>query len=325
MGLLDALRGGQDSPLARLLAPEVAMPMASALMGGGSNMQNLGAAFGAGGQAFGQIKEQKRLTAQTNKTRQFFVSKGLNDYADAIDMGLSPAETYKAYLADIKAQPPKGTSDMQEYEMAKQQGFGGSFMEYQVKMKEAGRNQVNIDTGVKLPTGYQWNDPNNQDMGVKPIAGGPATQLPTEAAGRIGLADSFLANYPKIREKIASGEVTGLIDNPNARFNSSSPAAETYRQVQSGVDSLQRMLTGAGMPASESAAYAYRYLPTMTDDANSMVEKLDRLKAELESVQAQVLKGRGGVDPSGAAPAAQQPGGDGWQEIAPGVRIRAIP
>jgi len=320
MGLLDALRGGQDSPLARLLAPEVAMPMASALMGGGSNMQNLGAAFGAGGQAFGQIKEQKRLTAQTNKTRQFFVSKGLTEYADAIDMGLSPAETYKAYLADIKAQPPKGTSDMQEYEVAKQQGFPGSFMEYQIKMKEAGRQQVNIDTGVKLPTGYQWNDPNNQDMGVKPIAGGPATQLPTEAAGRLGLANTFLENFPKIREKAASGILTGPIDNANARFNSSSEGAETFRQIQAGVDSLQRMLTGAGMPISEASQYAGRYLPTMTDDANSMVDKLDQLKSQLENVQQQVLKGRGGV-----APEAQTPDQGGWQEIAPGVRIRAIP
>lgn len=109
-GLFDLLGGGGgDNPLARFLAPEVAMPIAGALMGGGSNMQNLGQAFMAGGQALGQQNEGRRLKAQTNKTRQFFIDRGAQEYADAIDMGLSPAEAYKAYLADqkeLKAEKP---------------------------------------------------------------------------------------------------------------------------------------------------------------------------------------------------------------------------
>lgn len=190
------------------------------------------------------------------------------------------------------------TSDQKEYQYAVQQGFKGSFMDFMVKMKEAGRNQVNIDTGVKLPTGYQWVDPNDQNKGVQPIPGGPATQIPSEAAGRIGLADSFLANFDDIKKKVAAGQVTGPIDRFRATNDSSSEGAETYRQIQTGVDSLQRMLTGAGMPASEAQVYAFRYLPTYTDDAKSMVTKLDRLKSELESVQAKVLQGRGGATPS---------------------------
>lgn len=193
-----------------------------------------------------------------------------------------------------KPEGAKQTSDMQEYNLAVQQGFDGSFFDYQVKMKEAGRNQVNIDTGAKLPTGFMWNDPNDQNKGVHPIEGGPATQIPTEAAGRIGLADSFLDNFDTIRKNVASGQVTGPIDRARAGNDSSYPGAETYRQIQTGVDSLQRMLTGAGMPQSEAAAYAFRYLPTYTDDANSMVTKLDRLKGELTSVKGRVLQGRGG-------------------------------
>lgn len=186
----------------------------------------------------------------------------------------------------------KQTSDMQEYELAKTQGFQGTFFDYQVKMKEAGRNQVNIDTGAKLPTGFMWNDPNDQDLGVKPIAGGPATQIPSEAAGRIGLADTFLNDFDAIKKQVKSGGVTGPIDAFRSRNQSSYPGAETYRKIQTGVDALQRMLTGAGMPQSEAATYAFRYLPTYTDDAGSMVTKLDRLKSELESIKGRVLQGR---------------------------------
>lgn len=197
------------------------------------------------------------------------------------------------------------TSDMKEYNAAVKQGFKGTLMDFMVKMKEAGRNQVNIDTGTKLPSGFMWKDPNNQNLGVVPIPGGPATQLPSEAAGRIGLADSFLSNFDTIRGKVAGGVVTGPVDRFQATNNSSSDAGQVYQAIQTGVDSLQRMLTGAGMPASEAEQYAYRYLPGYTDTAESAAAKLDRLKAELESVQKKVLQGRGGAnDASPAAPKA---------------------
>jgi hypothetical protein len=144
-------------------------------------------------------------------------------------------------------------------------------------------------------------------LGVIPIPGGPATQIPAEAAGRIGLADSFLNNFDAIRGKVAAGVVTGPVDRFQATNNSSSEAGQVYQAIQSGVDSLQRMLTGAGMPASEAAQYSYRYLPTYTDDAQSAAAKLDRLKAELESVQKKVLQGRGGAPTADASAAKATP------------------
>lgn len=194
------------------------------------------------------------------------------------------------------------TSDMKEYDAAVKQGFKGTLMDFMVKMKEAGRNQLNIETGTKLPAGYMWIDPNDQKQGVMPIPGGPSTQIPAEAAGRIGLADTFLNNFDAIRQKVAAGEITGPLDAFRVRNDSQYGGAETFRQIQSGVDALQRMLTGAGMPASEAANYAYRYLPGYTDDAQSMAGKLDRLKSELESVKTRVLQGRGGLPAQAAQP-----------------------
>lgn len=231
------------------------------------------------------------LASDKTALRQYIMQRSQGQKPIEIAGRLVDPNTYQV-LADFSDKAPKQTSDMQEYELAKTQGFKGSFFDYQVKMKEAGRSQVNVDTGAKLPAGYVWNDPNNQDAGVHPIAGGPATVLPSEAAGRIGLADSFLKNFDTIRGKVASGVVTGPIDRFQATNNSSSDAGQIYQSIQTGVDSLQRMLTGAGMPASEASQYAFRYLPTYTDTSESMVAKLDRLKSELESVQDKVLQGR---------------------------------
>jgi hypothetical protein len=208
-----------------------------------------------------------------------------------------------AEAASVDASKP--TDDMREYELAKQQGYEGTFVDYQRQMREAGRTQVNVDTGVKLPSGYQWVDPENQDLGVKPIEGGPATQIPAELAARVGLTDEWLANFDTLRADIEKGSVSGPIDNLNAQWNSSSASADIYRRAQSGADALQRMLTGAGMNLTEAQQYASRYLPGPTDNTASALKKIDNLKRELETIREKAMRGRGGVE----RPAASAPGG----------------
>jgi hypothetical protein len=50
----------------------------------------------------------------------------------------------KIITADVS---PKLTDDQREYQMAKSQGYGGTFLDYQKEMKAAGRTQVNVSTG----------------------------------------------------------------------------------------------------------------------------------------------------------------------------------
>lgn len=202
-------------------------------------------------------------------------------------------ETYKV-VADF-SDPNKGsTTDQREYEVAKQQGFPGTFMDYQIKMKEAGRNQVNIDTGSKLPANFMWIDPADQGKGVKPIPNGPGEQIPGELAARVGMADNFIQNdLPQVRKRVKEGEVTGPIDRFRAANQSSSPQAEVYRKVQSGVEVLSRLLSGAGMTQVEIDEKAQRYMPTYTDNADSMASKLDQLENELQAAKGMALRGRG--------------------------------
>lgn len=203
-------------------------------------------------------------------------------------------------IGGAKSEAPALTTDQKEYQQAKDQGFEGSFMDYQIKMKEAGRNQVNIDTGVKLPSGFRWINPDNQQLGVEPIPGGPGSQIPGELAARIGMADSFLGQFDDVKEKVKEGTITGPLDRLAAGAGRGE-GGKTFRQIQSGVDALMRLLTGAGMNQTEATEYAERYLPTYRDNAESAASKLDQLKRELESTKNMAMRGRGGdVTPSPA-------------------------
>lgn len=208
-------------------------------------------------------------------------------------------------------QPPGGgigrpTDDMREYQQSVEQGFPGTFLDYQIKMREAGRNTTTVNTGdFKVPPGYQARSPDDpRGPGVDTIEGGPAEQMPAELAARIGMADSFLEQAPSIKAELEAGAATGVWDRARAGVDSSSEQASVLRKMKSGTDALQRMLTGAGMPISEAAQYAERYLPTYTDNAESAAEKLDQLTRELQSMKDMAMRGRGesgdGAPPAGA-------------------------
>jgi hypothetical protein len=108
MGLLDALFGQQGqqaqvpgatqqpSGLQQLFSPEVAMPVAAALLGNQGNAANFGNALGA----YGQVKAQ---TAQKNKTMDFFRQQA-PDYAAAVEAGMPLDEAWKSYTQQKYAQ-----------------------------------------------------------------------------------------------------------------------------------------------------------------------------------------------------------------------------
>lgn len=229
----------------------------------------------------------------------------LNEYLKSLSAGSDPMKALQLEKAQLEVDAlrnptAKLTDDQREYEAAKAQGFTGTFMDYQVKMKEAGRQQVNIDTGEKLPSGFRWKDPNKRELGVEPIPGGPATQIPGELAARVGLSGDFLEQAPNLRKRIEAGDVTGPIDANLAR-QGIGEAGEVYRQLQSGTDALMRLLTGAGMNETEARQYAERYLPTWKDDASSAAAKLDNLVRELGATRDTAMRGRGEASQASAA------------------------
>ncbi len=158
------------------------------------------------------------------------------------------------------------------------------------------------------PSGYQWIDPQNPSAGMTPIAGGPAEKVDAEVAGRLGLAKSFLGQLndhtdaegrPQIglRARVKAGEATGLIDGAMAAANVGEPGS-LHRKISSGAEALLRMLTGAGMSIPEAQKYVKRYEPQWNDSSNTLLDKINQLDRELNSVGETVGKGRGGWNPT---------------------------
>lgn len=168
--------------------------------------------------------------------------------------------------------------------------------------------------GNNAPSGYRV----TATGALEPIPGGPADpaaqaakprQLPADMAGRVALAEEYLAKSPEINAAIKSGALTGIFDSQTAKAGYGK-SGEVYRQIQSGRDALQRTLTGAGMPASEAAEYADRYLPTVGDTQETLASKQSQLQAELGRF-IQEARGPGGAPqaPQGApAPGTVQGG-----------------
>lgn len=137
--------------------------------------------------------------------------------------------------------------------------------------------------GSEAPAGYQ---PDGKG-GLAPIPGGPADTtkeraVPADQAGKVALADEYLQNFPGIAQSVKAGELTGVLDNLTTKAGYGH-GGEVRRQILAGRDALQRTLTGAGMPASEAAEYAGRYLPTAGDTAETLMSKQEQLKTELKN------------------------------------------
>lgn len=241
MGILDLLRGGQaqvpgstQQPqglglLSQLLDHSVAFPMAGALMGQQGNGQNFGNALSAAAPAMAQ----QQLTAQTNKTGEF-LRKQDPRYSDMLDNGFQPKEVYEMYLQDRKAQPP--TATVQEYQFAKSQGYGGSFMDYQIDQKKAGANSTNVTVGGgrfgTIPQGYELVDgPNGATM--RAIPGGPEDTSAKDARsiGQANVASRVVTTAAERARKAAEGRALGAFGQGVAQNIPWTDSAEVARQV----------------------------------------------------------------------------------------------
>lgn len=119
----------------------------------------LGFAMGAGGGVQGSIagagaamaegRARREGQAAEGKTREAAIKAGIpEDVVNSLD-----AKSLMALISDVtrtRLSPPKGaepTSDMREYQFAVQQGYQGTFTDYQRDMKQAGASSVNVNTG----------------------------------------------------------------------------------------------------------------------------------------------------------------------------------
>lgn len=147
------------------------------------------------------------------------------------------------------------------------------------------RSELNSVYG-KPQAGYEW----TEDGTLEPIQGGSATKLSAEVAGRLGIAKSFIDEYQGIRTKLEDGVLTGSLDTIKQGLRKGDQG-DVLRRIDTGVDGLRRMLTGAGMPASEAEEYVQRYRPEITDGKETQIRKLDGLAREITNAFETVGRG----------------------------------
>lgn len=188
----------------------------------------------------------------------------------------------KGYFSNKYGQhESKAPSSVQEYEYAKSQGFTGSYMDWK---KQGGGG---LSLGIDPATGQLT-------LMAGGSGGGSNGSIPAEIGSRIGMGEQFLqTDVPAIEPGIKAGDATGPIDYVQGVFGRGN-AGNIHRRMASGADALRRGLTGAGMSGTESSEYANRYLPTWSDDADTLEAKLKSLEADLNAVKNGALAGKTG-------------------------------
>lgn len=215
--------------LQQLLSPEVAMPMAAALMGNQGNAANFGNAFGAYGQASAQM-------AGKNKTLDYF-RQNAPEFAAMVEAGMPVNEAWGTYTKQRYAQGPKPTSGMQEYDLAREQGFDGSFLDYQTALKKAGAGSTNVTVGGgrfgTIPQGYELIDgPNGASL--RPIPGGPedTSKSDQRSAGQAAVVTQTITNAARYARDAAKNRALGGVGQGIVQYNPYSDSAEVARQVE---------------------------------------------------------------------------------------------
>lgn len=181
-------------------------------------------------------------------------------------------------------------SDMEKrYNRSVKQGFEGTFLEYQVALKEAGRPNIEINNAPKLPTGFQWIDPNNKSLGVMPIPGGKDDNqvLNKKAFDEVNLSSKNMLDAIGVYEntleqygtKILPGSDTQILNN-------------AYKDVILQAKNLFEL----GVLAGEDLTLLEEYLTNPTSVMGNITEVLGGREGFTAQLNALKKKIKGSVD-----------------------------
>lgn len=175
--------------------------------------------FAMGAQGLVGARQSAKEAEKQNKTLEFLRQRN-PELAQMVEMGgMSAGDALKLDYAN--RQPQKGaepTAAMREYEFAKQQGFDGSFMDFQTSKGKASAVNINMPgapTIGSIPQGFQaMKDPETGGYRMERIPGGPEDTTKNEIAKanqEAQKAQVALRSIGNVREKLQGG---GMFDLP---------------------------------------------------------------------------------------------------------------
>jgi hypothetical protein len=314
-GLLDLLRpqgaqlpgmAQQPSGLARILQPEVALPMAAALLGNQGNMQNFGNAFGAAGQGLQAQQAKQAELAQQNKTYEFFKTQA-PEFAQMIDAGMPVPMAWQEYS---KARTAKPTRNEYEERRAAAEQYGLQ-----------GDDATSFVLTGSLPTGRYG----SAEVGLQPIPSydgdGNISYVQPSKSGKavpMQFPDGFkpMSPFDQSRQK-SSGTETGKLEG-GAAFDL--PRVEQNAAQTLGV--LERMKVHPGR--SGSTGFVQGILPSRSSDQVDFQSLVDQTQGQSFLQAFQMLKGAGQITEVEGQKATQAISRLGNQRLSDEAYLRAI-
>jgi len=182
------------------------------------------------------------------------------------------AEYKRAQIEALRTKETAKPAGIQEYEYAKQQGFPGTFQDWEASKKGGMSLQVDPTTGAV--TFQQGN--------MKPMTEGQSkdTVFSTRAAGALPLIDQFGDALTSLPETM--GGKVPVIGN-------FAKSKEFQQAEQAGKEFLQAILrkdTGAAITSEETAEYGTVYLPRPGDSPELLAQKKASRSRALEALKA---------------------------------------
>lgn len=283
MALLDSLFGqraqvaGQPSGLGRLLAPEVALPLAAGLLGNQGNSQNFATGFALASPGLAQQKELQAQTAEKNRTIDFFRSQA-PEYAQMIDAGMPVSEAWQAYTKQKFAKPE--TNEYEERRAAAEQ-YGLT-----------GDDATSFVLTGSLPTGRYG----SAEVGLQPIpvydGQGNITYVQPSKSGnavQMQFPEGYKPMSPFDQSRLkSSGTEAGKLEG-GAAFDL--PRVEQNAAQSLAV--LERMKTHPGREGS--TGFVQGMLPSRSSDQVDFQSLVDQTQGQSFLQAFQMLKGAGQI------------------------------
>jgi hypothetical protein len=151
------------------------------------------------------------------------------------------------------------------------------------------------------PSGYRWSATKPGEM--EAIAGGPASKLPADVAGKVGMMRVAIGNLPTIRniflgeesdidpktgKPTRKGANIGMIDYYATKGN----IGEGIRLTTGAIESVLRAASGAAVPEQEVTRYQSLFMPSPYDTEATKARKVDALENWIGTMLSAIQEGR---------------------------------
>ena len=322
-GLLQRLLGTQAQSgigqrLTDLLNPQVALPMAGALMGGRTFQSGLGDAMAMGGFGLGKLGETRKVDAERQRTKDY-LAKSHPELAQMVDMGLPIEDAWKEALT--LDHPGKnslinaGDGNLYDPDTGKWiTAPGGSTKAPQVVEL--------FDEASGQPYKATWDAATNSYKRVGGVKARAGMSLQTNADGTVSLTQGDLSNLPKLTD--AEGKSAGFLERgrksdavikklesqgtsiSNATIGQlpvvgnylRSSDAQKYDQAKRDfVNAVLRRESGAVISKEEFANAEQQYFPQPGDGPEVIAQKRANREAALRGFEISAGQGAGLVTP----------------------------